>query len=67
MPCPLTPPQVGAVVEMDEVGMRFGDRTVTEGISLCMEPGEVVCVVGPSGCGRTTLPPSPTPTSPFPC
>lgn len=34
---------------------RFGDRTVLDGIDLCVQPGECVAVIGPSGTGKSTL------------
>ncbi|KTG30515.1 ABC transporter ATP-binding protein [Haloferax profundi] len=33
----------------------FGDGVVLEDISLAVEPGEILAIVGPSGTGKTTL------------
>lgn len=34
---------------------RFGDNTVLNGIDLCLQPGERVAIIGPSGTGKSTL------------
>ncbi|MDN5842275.1 MAG: glutamine ABC transporter ATP-binding protein GlnQ [Alcaligenaceae bacterium] len=44
-----------SIVEFKEVVKRFGDNTVLDGISLSIDPGEVVVVVGPSGSGKSTF------------
>ncbi len=33
----------------------FGDREILRGIDLAIRPGEITCVIGPSGTGKTTL------------
>jgi iron(III) transport system ATP-binding protein len=34
---------------------RFGQFVALKGITLSVDPGELVCFLGPSGCGKTTL------------
>ncbi|MEA1843829.1 MULTISPECIES: amino acid ABC transporter ATP-binding protein [Agrobacterium] len=34
---------------------RFGDKTVLKGIDLDIHMGDVLCIIGPSGSGRSTL------------
>jgi ABC-2 type transport system ATP-binding protein len=42
-----------AVVAVD-IGKRFGDRGVVQGLSFEVEPGTIFGIIGPSGCGKTT-------------
>ncbi|ELZ89251.1 ABC transporter ATP-binding protein [Haloferax sulfurifontis] len=37
------------------LGHGFGDGAVLDDVSLAVEPGEILAVVGPSGTGKTTL------------
>jgi thiamine transport system ATP-binding protein len=43
------------VLEVRDVVVRFGDRTVLDRVSLHVAGGEVVALLGPSGTGKTTL------------
>jgi ATP-binding cassette subfamily B protein len=43
-------------VEFDDVSFRYApDRPLIEHVSLTVEPGETVAIVGPTGAGKTTL------------
>ncbi|MBX3569788.1 MAG: ABC transporter ATP-binding protein [Rhizobiaceae bacterium] len=43
------------VLELDGVGRRFGRTAALSDVSLCVSAGEIVCLVGHSGCGKSSL------------
>ena len=43
-----------ARVALEGVSKRFGQTVAVDGVSLTIEPGELVTLLGPSGCGKTT-------------
>ena len=43
------------LVQLDGVGVRFGNVPVLVGVDLTVVPGEIVGVAGPNGSGKTTL------------
>jgi len=43
------------MIELSNVSQAYGDETVVEDVTLSVEPGEVVAIIGPSGVGKTTL------------
>jgi polar amino acid transport system ATP-binding protein len=45
----------GPMVRAESVRKRFGRLEVLKGISLEVDPGEVVCIIGASGSGKSTF------------
>jgi tungstate transport system ATP-binding protein len=43
------------VVRLSNVVQAYGEETVVANLSLSIDPGEVVAVIGPSGVGKTTV------------
>jgi len=44
-----------AVLEIDNIHKWFGSHHVLDGFSLRVRPGEVVGLLGPNGCGKSTV------------
>jgi polar amino acid transport system ATP-binding protein len=42
-------------ISLTDVTKRYGDRLVLDRVSLTVEPGETVALIGPSGGGKSTL------------
>lgn len=49
------PASVATRVVLKNVHHSYGDTAAVRGVSLTFEPGEIVCLLGHSGCGKTTL------------
>ena len=43
------------VIEVRDLVVRYGDRTVLDGINLKVKRGETFVILGGSGCGKSTL------------
>ncbi len=48
-------PTGDAVIEFDQVSFAYADQPVLRDISLTIQPGELVALVGTTGSGKTTL------------
>ncbi|QDT40879.1 putative siderophore transport system ATP-binding protein YusV [Gimesia alba] len=42
-------------LELNQVSCGYADRDVLKQVSLCVEPGKVMVLLGPNGSGKTTL------------
>src|SRR6058998_3353888 len=48
-------PNSEAIIEVDHLVRRFGDRAVLDQISFNVHRGETLVIMGGSGCGKSTL------------
>ncbi len=44
-----------AFLEIRALIKNFGALMVIDNLDLVLEPGELLCIIGPNGCGKTTL------------
>jgi glutamine transport system ATP-binding protein len=44
-----------SIIDFQSVTKKFGDVTILDKVTLGIEPGEVVVVIGPSGSGKSTF------------
>ena len=43
------------MIEIKDLQTGFSAKTVSRSLSLKIESGSFVCLIGPNGCGKTTL------------
>jgi ATP-binding cassette subfamily F protein 3 len=43
------------VVVMEELAVGYGEHTLLQGINLALRNGQRIALIGPNGCGKTTL------------
>jgi branched-chain amino acid transport system ATP-binding protein len=44
-----------AILEVTQLGKRFGGLEALSGVDLAVEPGEIIGVIGPNGAGKSTF------------
>ena len=42
-------------LQVQDLAKRYPESTVFESVNFSMEKGEFVCIIGHSGCGKTTI------------
>ena len=52
---PLTETTSPPLARAIDLVARYGERTILDGVSLDLHAGQVLCILGGSGCGKTTL------------
>ncbi len=45
----------GPLLEVHDLSAGYGDHDILHGLSLHVDPGELVAVIGPNGAGKSTL------------
>jgi len=43
------------IIEVRDIDFSYGTKDALKGISFSMEKGEITAILGPNGCGKTTL------------
>lgn len=43
------------ICQMEHITKRFGEKVVLDDFSLCVKAGEMLCIAGVSGSGKSTI------------
>ena len=52
---PTPAPTGNEVIMLNELGMQYGTQRIFSGLNAMIRAGQCVCLIGPNGCGKTTL------------
>ncbi len=52
---PVYLPSIQGQIKLENVSFRYGTRSITKNVSLTIQPGEMIGLVGHSGSGKSTL------------
>src|ERR1700684_4124227 len=47
-------PPSGPLLSTDKLAKKYSERRVVDGVSIYVNPGEIVGLLGPNGAGKTT-------------
>ena len=50
-----TPPSTAAVIEVEKLNTHYGQRQILFDVSVAIQPGEIMVIMGGSGSGKSTL------------
>ncbi|TNE59688.1 MAG: metal ABC transporter ATP-binding protein, partial [Alphaproteobacteria bacterium] len=45
----------GVLIDLHDIDLAYNGQTILEHVSLSVGPKEIVTLIGPNGCGKTTL------------
>ncbi|MBT4936454.1 ABC transporter ATP-binding protein [Candidatus Peregrinibacteria bacterium] len=51
----MPPKKISPILNIKNLKVSFGAQPILQGVSLSVNPGEIVGIIGPNGCGKTTL------------
>lgn len=51
----LNPSNVSPLMNIDDISFFYGEKQILDQLSAELYPGDFMCIVGPSGVGKTTL------------
>ena len=55
MDAPVNNPENAPVIVVDQLTARFGDNTIFDRVSFQVKRGEILVILGGSGCGKSTM------------